>query len=390
MKVVGDAQKTVLNALIGHVKQKKLVVGDLFKELCKGGSQIKVDDLKAFLKDIPEPALSESTLELGLARYVEGLSKLCFMGILQEFWECVKEVAITTEFAVKTSKTKRKLAVGEIIEMLEEPKTDDANGLTRMVVRSTSDLTEGYVTLKGNQGTTFLQKSSKPYYYAREACPLQVGFESSSAESSRSLKQDEVVEVLEGPRKEPPIETLRLKGKATKDGKHGWVTLKDPHGKPNLEIEETSKLYVVRQPVLLGVAAKPSVDSGLARRLEVGETFEAAEGAEPRKESAPGASRLRLRCPLDESEGWLTVSSAVRPWTPKYKVARTVMLLDDKGQEVRSLVQGELLEALDVPSFDAAGAEAVARVKVVAEKDARVGFASVREADGAANLEPVS
>merc|ERR1719491_94299 len=101
----------------------------------------------------------------------------------QCYYKCAKDVALTTSFDVKESKTTRKLLVGELIEVLESKKGDDAIGLQRVRCRALSDLKEGWATLTGNQGTAFMEKCSKPYYCCEEEdTQIQAAFESGSDE----------------------------------------------------------------------------------------------------------------------------------------------------------------------------------------------------------------
>lgn len=213
-------------------------------------------------------------------------------------------IALTSVFDIQDGKALRKLEEGESLEPLEPVVQDDKRSLVRVKVKATRDGMEGYITLRGNQGTAFAEQTDK-HYVCRRAVPLEVRLASGS---------------------------------------------------------------------------------NAVRMLEVGEAFESTEM--PRVESKEGANRLRVRCPGDGSEGWLTLTSSVRAWLPKYKCVRTaVPLKDGEGRELRQLAQAELLEALDVPIFtDASGR---AQVKVRAEKDSITGFVALRGDGGAAYLEPL-
>mmetsp|Transcript_9346 Transcript_9346/g.16265 ORF Transcript_9346/g.16265 Transcript_9346/m.16265 type:complete len:1041 (-) Transcript_9346:62-3184(-) len=71
----------------------------------------------------------------------------------------VKETILTGSFKIgdKDDKKTKKLKAGEIVEVREWGRKDDATGLTRTKVRVKSDGTIGWVTSIGNTGITFLQ-----------------------------------------------------------------------------------------------------------------------------------------------------------------------------------------------------------------------------------------
>merc|ERR1712014_557286 len=100
-----------------------------------------------------------------------------------------------------------------VLEVLEGPATDEKSGLVRVRAKSVFDGTEGWVTVKGNQGTPFLEECNKVYYCCKKAeALLQKDFKSGS-ETIRTLVEDEVLELIEGPRKEvlPNAQRGRLK-----------------------------------------------------------------------------------------------------------------------------------------------------------------------------------
>merc|ERR1719235_1341223 len=94
------------------------------------------------------------------------------------------------------------------------------------------------MTVKGNQGTPFLQETDKLYYSSKK----EVMLESESSISStavRTLARDEVVEFLEGPKKEVRPEVLRAKIKAAKDNAIGWIAMTGLDGKSVASVAET-------------------------------------------------------------------------------------------------------------------------------------------------------
>merc|ERR1719373_723285 len=74
------------------------------------------------------------------------------------------------------AKTIRKADMDEVIEILEGPKTDAKLGLTRVRGKFLTDGTEGWISVRGNQGTPFLTEVEKPYYACTEEVPLEAEF----------------------------------------------------------------------------------------------------------------------------------------------------------------------------------------------------------------------
>jgi len=94
------------------------------------------------------------------------------MSMLQRYFKCVKEIAITSEFDIKVSTTLRKIEAREFVEVLEGPKSDDSLGVMRIRAKALSDGQTGWITAKGNQGTPFLEECLKPCYYGTAPMPI--------------------------------------------------------------------------------------------------------------------------------------------------------------------------------------------------------------------------
>eukprot|EP00929_Paragymnodinium_shiwhaense_P052532 TRINITY_DN26314_c0_g1_i2.p1 TRINITY_DN26314_c0_g1~~TRINITY_DN26314_c0_g1_i2.p1 ORF type:complete len:2040 (+),score=823.72 TRINITY_DN26314_c0_g1_i2:119-6238(+) len=303
-QVATSAHTALVDAIRQHVVKEKIAAEALFKQLCEDAASedIKVDKLKAFLQGLPEFGLKADKLDIALERYAEGMTKLSMLEMLQDYRRCVKEIAITTAFEVKDSKTLRKILVGEVVEVLEAPQVDKSVGLSRVSCRAVIDGVKGFVTLKGNQGTPFLESTAKPFYCIDKdsGVELQASFESGSEEVG-TLKAGEVLELIEGPRKEPNIEVKRVKAKVSKDGKAGWVTVQEGTSPETLE---TCKLFVCKQSVAVTTAFDITAGKAL-RKLDVGELFEKLE--EDMKDDDKGISRVKVKVQRDGIEGFVTI-----------------------------------------------------------------------------------
>ena len=115
-----------------------------------------------------------------------------------------------------------------------------------------------------------------PVASREEEAPLEAASESGSAEARRRPVGD-VVEVAQGPRREPPQETQRVKGKAAKDGKVGRVSLHDPQGSANLELTKP----LIRKA---SVAITTTYDIGEGKAVRQPDAGEALEMPEESKE----------------------------------------------------------------------------------------------------------
>jgi len=459
-KLANDSHEAVTKLLREHMSQKETTAEALFKQLSKDGADVPIEGVSSFISSLDAAsALKPGQLQIGLERYSGGLTKLILLEMLQDFQKCVKEIAVTTSFEVKASKTIRKIQQDELVELLVAGKVDESTGIARARCRVISDGTEGWVTLKGNQGTAFLSKGSKPYYISEEEVAWQIAFASSSAESSRKLKVGEVVEVLEGPRQEPSIEVHRMKGRAKSDGKTGWVTLKDSN---DVEYLGTTKMLVCKQSIAVtttfdiaegkairkldvGEVLEPIEEEKLdenrkltrikvrtkrddiegfvtikgnqgtayaepndkmyickrsvplearmqsgspsQRTLEAGEVFEAS--GSPQIDTEEGANRVKGRSMSDGSEGWFTLAKTVSVWSPSYKVSASTTLNDvleiSTAKTIRKLEVGEKLQALATPVPEES--TGLLRLRVRAEKDGKIGFATMRGNQGTVFLQ---
>jgi len=71
---------------------------------------------------------------------------------------CIKEAVLTDGLSVESSKTLRKVAPGEVLEVLEPPRKDETcGGIIRVEVTALKDSVRGWVTTAGNMGTAFLE-----------------------------------------------------------------------------------------------------------------------------------------------------------------------------------------------------------------------------------------
>ena len=108
----------------------------------------------------------------------------------------------------------------------------------------------------------------------------------------------QVIEVLEGLRREVP-ECLRVRGKALKDGKVGYVTL-------HSDVLEPMKVLVCRLRTVLTSAMDVSASKTL-RKVEEGEVFEQLEEAKEDEKRKLQRVRVRRRADVQSHKSQLYV-----------------------------------------------------------------------------------
>jgi len=140
-------------------------------------------------------------------------------------YKVVRPTVLTTDISALDSTVLAKLETGEVVELIgdEEPTMDEAADLTRIRVRRLRDGQEGWVTVRGNSGTVFLQLGGDRLTVAKETSLT----ESVSIGGQDPLRQLRVGEILDIMGEETLDETsglLRARVRAQNDGKVGWAT----------------------------------------------------------------------------------------------------------------------------------------------------------------------
>jgi len=73
------------------------------------------------------------------------------------FYSCVKETLLTDGLSVSESKTVRRIAKGEVIQVLEFPKKDSTSDVKRIKGKAKLDGEVGWITVSSSTGTAFLE-----------------------------------------------------------------------------------------------------------------------------------------------------------------------------------------------------------------------------------------
>lgn len=373
--IVSARLAQVSTSLRDDVQKRNISLEALFKELAKGD---RIEEA-VFCKRLQSLEGLELTSEQALlvCRRIEagGICKRKFLNFLQKYFSVVKAIAMTDEFDINKAKTIRKAEVDEIVEVLEGPRKDEKLGLTRIRCRSLVDSLEGWVTVQGNQGTPFLKEVEKPYY----VCNAEVPLDGDSSGNSRTLKPDEVLELLEGPRTQAVARTVRIRVTTGPEKVSGWLTVKDKHGTVFAQADQ--KTYCCLTSVAL-TDVQDMKDCKVVRKLVVGELIAVTEGPVVEKE---GVSRVKGKCLADGLEGWLTTKgnagtvyaeASSKHYTIVQEVALQSRFQSVGAEAVRQLAAGEIVQVMEGPKEEAVAPEVRAKVRSVLDNTA--GWVSVK------------
>jgi len=297
-KRLGDATKAKISvALRAEASQTESASG-LFKNLASGGDSISLECLIKKLSSLDGVSVTAEQVQLINPNFEAGLGWRCFADLVQQFYTVVKGIAVTSCFELSKCKTIRKSEVDDFVEVLEGPLTDGVSGLVRIRGRCVTDNSVGWITVKGNQGTPFLKQVSKPFYVCNEEVQMDQEVDG-KRQPLCNLKPDEVVELLEGPKKTTFASTLRVRVKA--NGETGWITSKDKKGSISAEL---GKFYVCTNSVAM--TDTQQVDGcGVVKKLDIGELFEALEG--PIEDGTGASTVTRVKGKAQDKVGWVTI-----------------------------------------------------------------------------------
>merc|ERR1740121_2453694 len=111
-----------------------------------------------------------------------------FKNIFRKKLVCVGKVSVTDSFVIADSKTLAKLEVGEMLEALGDSKKDEATGMERLQCKVLSTGEEGFVSVKGNQGTTYLEPAQPFTQFCQEIDQKIKDMQSTTADILKSVK----------------------------------------------------------------------------------------------------------------------------------------------------------------------------------------------------------
>jgi len=345
----------VAGLLRNEVQKRDTTAEKFFLDLVKpGDDKISEESFTSYVRGLMGDTFNAEHVKL-LCRHIDtdGIGRRRFQAFVQQYYVVVKSIAITNVFEIKDAKTIRKAELEEVIEVMEGPRKDEKLGVERVRGKSLVDGAEGWISLKGNQGTPFLEEVEKPYY----SCKLDVNLENEfkvegDAGLVRTLGADEVIELIQGPKKIEFEPGLRVRGKATSDDAAGWFTARDKTGA--IFAEQDSKYYVCTASVAFtdGFDIK---NCKVLRKLAVGELFTVEEG--PIEEETASITRVKGKALKDNVVGWITLKgnagtvfgeASTKHWCILKEVPLTKKAASaTPGDEVRVLAKGEAMHVAE-------------------------------------------
>lgn len=173
------------------------------------------------------------------------LSKDAFIRFVRVYMKVVKDTVLTESFGINSGKTLRRLDIGEVVEVLRGPLRELSVDVMRIRAKVFKDNTEGWITVAGNQGTAFLKEGGQFFKVVKETI-LTDEFELDSDKdkestrklknTTRKLKEGEILEVYEWPRKEEKTGLVRMRGRVKSDGATGWASTMSSTGAVFIEV----------------------------------------------------------------------------------------------------------------------------------------------------------
>eukprot|EP00746_Dinoflagellata_sp_MGD_P167002 gnl/MRDRNA2_/MRDRNA2_97280_c0_seq1.p1 gnl/MRDRNA2_/MRDRNA2_97280_c0~~gnl/MRDRNA2_/MRDRNA2_97280_c0_seq1.p1 ORF type:complete len:2064 (+),score=613.81 gnl/MRDRNA2_/MRDRNA2_97280_c0_seq1:164-6355(+) len=215
------------------------------------------------------------------------------------YYKCKQVIAITDSPDIKSSKVIRKIEPNEMLIKLEGP-IEESNS-TRIKCKCKKDDKEGWVTVKGNAGTKFLEEMTK-YITIKKKTSMNNILQSEGGAVQRELEVDECVEALEDPKDEKSAPVNRFLVRAVGDGKEGWVS-QGSSNKQNLKTWSSLYRCIKIVPVHDSVEASSAKE---VKKLQLQENVEFLEGPK----ECDGDLRMYCRSQKDHGIcGWVTIKA---------------------------------------------------------------------------------
>jgi len=228
-----------VDALKFHAQAKNLTVDEMYDAVSKKESSVDKDSFLDFWNnrekkpatDDEKSPLSDEDVDrvfMYLVDKKESISKESMTALLRTYMKISKDTVLTGSLSIKASDAKRRLEEGEVVELLGHPTAEgEVEDVKRVLCKALKDGVEGWVTLSGNSGSSFLEPYTPTFKVVKETIMTQT-FELDSDEKDaaepRKLRIGEIVEVLIWPMKEEKSGLHRLRCRSRPDGLVGWAT----------------------------------------------------------------------------------------------------------------------------------------------------------------------
>merc|ERR1712113_544491 len=225
---------------------RKLAQGELFKAL------------EAPTEDSGALRVRGKALKDGAEGYiaVKGNAGTVYASVNKKHYVVKQEITLRPTQTLGDEEEVRKLEAGELVEMLQGPRSERPAAVARVRGRALGDGKEGWLTLQPNNS-----KLCTPYYRCLQSAALKSQFPSSSSSSEvqqaapesstsnansaetqqdaggqgkemqlRELVVGEILELMEGPR-QGGSDTMWIRVRAEEDGVTGWAAIQGSTGR---------------------------------------------------------------------------------------------------------------------------------------------------------------
>jgi len=158
------------------------------------------------------------------------IAKIQMEKFIDVSYRCTKRGLITDGMEIKSCKRLKFIEPEEIVEILQAHELDPTTSLVRIKGKA-SDGVEGYITMKGNKGSTYFKLQQNGYKVIKDTV-FTDKWEMVDFKVLRRLKEGDVLLGLTPPQWEEKSGLWRMKAQAL-DGKEndiGWVTTKGSQG----------------------------------------------------------------------------------------------------------------------------------------------------------------
>jgi len=145
--------------------------------------------------------------------------------LLEGLFVCRKPIVITDSFDIHSSSVVRRVSKDELLEIADGDngeQTDEKAKVVRRRFRARSDKAEGWVTVRGSQGSSFLEPVDT-HYVATRRVPLRSQQDAGSAVLAH-VEEGSALEAAGSPQTaRGPAPRLVTRVRALKDGAVGWA-----------------------------------------------------------------------------------------------------------------------------------------------------------------------
>lgn len=227
----------VVSSLRNYMQANKLSgIEALFKEIHQNpGAHMTEAEFVTFVRDKCGSEIPPEKLQAIFGMVATGPDSC---GVLEDFIQLLKvynkvvdQTVMTAGLSVRDSRIIRRMVPKEVLEVYEGPIEDPGSGIMRVRAKALQDGAEGWVTVKGNQGTVYLEEGGNLYKVNKDV-NLVRDFDVSPTVVIRRLKDGEVLEVLEWEQERKGAKWIKAKAKS--DCSIGWATTVDERGVEHL------------------------------------------------------------------------------------------------------------------------------------------------------------